>query len=68
MQEYEIRVLTSYASVSLIMKTVHFTDLEAIRAGRQMARERLFEVWRDSECIHGAADDQPLPIRFSRSA
>lgn len=68
MQEYEIRVLTDHSSPSLIMKTMHFTDVDAIRAGRKIARASLFEVWRDMECIHSPADDEPIPYPIHRSA
>ena len=68
MQEYEVRILAPNWSASLIMKTMHFTDIEAIRAGRKIAGDNLFEVWRDMECIHGPADDKPIPFPIRRRA
>jgi hypothetical protein len=68
MQEYEIRVLAARSSPSLIMKTMHFTDIEAIKAGRKIAGDHRFEVWRDMECIHGPADDEPIPFPIRRLA
>jgi hypothetical protein len=68
MQEYEVRVLAARSSPSLIMKTMHFTDIEAIRAGRKIAGDHPFEVWRDMECIHGPADDEPIPFPIRRLA
>ena len=68
MQEYEIRVLRDGSVTSLIMKTMQFTDLEAIRVERRIAGDNLFEVWRDLECVHGSADDKPIPFPSIGSA
>jgi hypothetical protein len=57
-----------HSSPSLIMKAMHFTDIEAVRAGRKMAGDSLFEVWRDMVCIHGATDDKPIPFPIHRIA
>lgn len=55
MHEYEIRILPSPGSPSIIMNGNQLSDLFAIRFARKMAKGRQFEVWRDLECITGLA-------------
>jgi len=53
--EYEIRILQSRGSPSIITCQIHLSDAAAIRAARRMALGQQFEVWRDMECITGFA-------------
>ncbi len=55
MGEYEIHILQSEGSPSIITAEIHFSDESAIRSARKMAHGRQFEVWRGLECITGLA-------------
>lgn len=53
MHEYEIRVLRQDNTTSCVLEVVHLNDHAAVRAGRKIAGESAFEVWRDLDCIYG---------------
>ena len=55
MGEYEIHILQSEGSPSIISAETHLSEESAIRSARRMARGRQFEVWRGLECITGLA-------------
>lgn len=61
MREYEIRILHADKTTDLIIEMTHLTDSAAIRAGRDMAEARPFEVWRDLQCIYGRPSKTPGP-------
>jgi hypothetical protein len=62
MDHYEIRILQDTGSTAIITAEVQLSDVAAIRSARKTARGRLFEVWRGSECITGAARLVPPPV------
>ena len=55
MREYEIRVLSSGRSQTII-EVMHLNDHAAIRAAMKMAHGKAFEVWRGLDCIYSLPD------------
>jgi hypothetical protein len=68
MCEYEIRILKSPGSPTLIMVGTQLGDFTAVRLARKMARGRQFEVWRDLDCITGMARLPRLRIVVANEA
>jgi len=64
MYEYEIRVLSSGHPI-VITEAMHLSDHEAVRSARNLAGERLFEVWRGLDCIYAPAKPHLVPTRTS---
>jgi len=52
MQLYEIRILRNNGATQAVVKQMFINDFAAIRTAQQWADERLFEVWRDLECLY----------------
>lgn len=50
-QDYEFRIFSENGTVSLIIHSIHFNDIAAIRSARIFAGNRPFEVWRDLQKI-----------------
>jgi hypothetical protein len=59
MYAYEIRIIRTSGSPSIILAETQLTDVAAIRSARKIARGKPFEVWRDLECISGIGQLQP---------
>jgi hypothetical protein len=57
MHEYEIRILRADRTTASVMEVIYLNDRAAIRAARKLAEARLFEVWRDLDCIYGRTAD-----------
>lgn len=53
MHAYEIRILRTSGSPTIILAEIQLTDFAAIRSARKLAHGRPFEVWRDLDCISG---------------
>jgi hypothetical protein len=66
MQDYEIRILCNGRGHTHI-EVMYLNDSSAIRAAEMLAAGRPFEVWRDLECIYGAARHPPSLVRFTGS-
>jgi hypothetical protein len=61
MQVYEIRILRPDRSAAIVIEMLHF-------GAKKIAEMRLFEGWRDLECLYGVGpasppSDQPIPHR-----
>jgi len=67
-REYEIRILQSDGSPSILTAQIYLSDQSAIQAARRMALGRQFEVWRGMECITGMAKLLPDGRRGENSA
>jgi hypothetical protein len=61
MLDYEIRVLSAGHAI-LIIEVRHLSDQAAVRAAKNLAGDRPFEVWRDLDCIYAP----PKPPRDPR--
>lgn len=59
--DYEIRILRDDMKPSIIWKSCHENDDEAIRAGVEAAGGHPVEIWRDADCIFRApAGGEPV--------
>ena len=65
MQDYEIRVLSSGHAI-FIIEARHLSDHAAVRAAKNLAGDRPFEVWRDLDCIY-APPKPPQELRHRSS-
>jgi hypothetical protein len=52
MQTYEIRILNDDLTSNTIIEQQYTSDTAALRAARQFAESRPYEVWRGLTCIH----------------
>jgi len=52
MAEYEIIILNDDRTVSAIVEQPHLDNNSAVRAARNMARGRRFEVWHNLDCVY----------------
>jgi hypothetical protein len=55
MKPYEIRILKSFGSPTIISAENHLNDESALRSGQRLADGRQFEVWRGDIRIHPEA-------------
>jgi hypothetical protein len=54
MRYYEIRVFNPNGRTTLIYHQLHLDDQAAILAGKQIAGERQFDLWRGMDCVFAA--------------
>ena len=57
MREYEIRIF-SQNHAQTVIEVMQLNDHGAIRAAKKMADGKLFEVWRDLDCIYSPAGER----------
>lgn len=51
MKYYEIRVFNAAGRTSIIYHRLHTNDQAAILAGKEIAGDRAFDLWRGMDCV-----------------
>ena len=64
MHEYRIKVLSSGHPIVVIDET-HISDHDAVRSAKDLADDKMFEVWRGSECIYAPPKPHLAPVTAS---
>ncbi len=67
MHEYQIRVLSSGHPI-VIIEAMHLSDHDAVRAAKNVAGDRPFEVWRGLDCIYAPSKTRLAPVTASALA